>query len=182
MQPWTTRSRRTLLDLSPWLSVESRVVELPDGRVIEDWPWVESREFANVVAVTEDGLVPRVPADEVRGRGDHARAGRRVPRARRGPARSREARAARGDGVRGARVDAARAVRRRRQPRLRCRASLSSRAARGRSPSRIADDLEEQELLLLTRDEVETALVAGELEVLSWAAAMALALVALDRG
>ena len=45
----------------------------------------------------------------------------------------------------------------------------------------IADDLEEQELLMLTREEVVTALVAGELEVLSWAAALALALVALDR-
>ena len=45
MKPWTTRSRRTLLDLSPWLSVEEHVVELPDGRVIEDWPWVESREL-----------------------------------------------------------------------------------------------------------------------------------------
>ena len=56
MKPWTTRSRRTLLDLGPWLSVEEHVVELPDGRVIEDWPWVESREFANVVAVTERGL------------------------------------------------------------------------------------------------------------------------------
>ena len=44
-----------------------------------------------------------------------------------------------------------------------------------------ADDLEEQELVLLTREEVEEALVSGELEVLSWAAALALALVALDR-
>ncbi len=34
---------------------------------------------------------------------------------------------------------------------------------------------------MLTREEVVTALVAGELEVLSWAAALALALVALDR-
>ena len=56
MKPWTTRSRRTLLDLGPWLAVEEHDVELPDGRVIEDWPWVESREFANVVAVTEGGL------------------------------------------------------------------------------------------------------------------------------
>ena len=44
-----------------------------------------------------------------------------------------------------------------------------------------ADDLEEQELVLLTREEVEEALLAGGLEVLSWAAALALALVALDR-
>jgi hypothetical protein len=44
-----------------------------------------------------------------------------------------------------------------------------------------ADDLEEQELVLLTREEVEESLLAGGLEVLSWAAALALALVALDR-
>ncbi len=31
-----------LLDLSPWVSVETHVVELPDGRVIDDWPWLES--------------------------------------------------------------------------------------------------------------------------------------------
>ena len=55
-QPWRTRSRRTLLDLHPWLSVERHVVELPDGRVIEDWPWVVGREYVNVLAVNEDGL------------------------------------------------------------------------------------------------------------------------------
>ena len=55
MRPWKTRSRRTLLDMSPWLSVASHVVELPDGQLIEDWPWLEGREFVNVVAVTETG-------------------------------------------------------------------------------------------------------------------------------
>jgi ADP-ribose pyrophosphatase len=39
-----------------------------------------------------------------------------------------------------------------------------------------ADDLEEQELLLLTRAQVEEALKAGEFKVLGWAAAVALAL------
>ena len=39
-----------------------------------------------------------------------------------------------------------------------------------------ADDLEEQELLLLSRAEVEAALKAGEFKVMSWATAMALAL------
>ena len=43
-----------------------------------------------------------------------------------------------------------------------------------------ADDLEEQELLLLSRDEVEAALAAGEIEVLSWVTVVALALRALD--
>ena len=55
MRTWKTLSRRILLDRSPWVSVESHVVGLPDGRVIEDWPWLECREFVNVVAVTEAG-------------------------------------------------------------------------------------------------------------------------------
>jgi ADP-ribose pyrophosphatase len=41
---------------------------------------------------------------------------------------------------------------------------------------RNADDLEEQELILLTRAELETALARGEFKVLAWAAAVALAL------
>ena len=31
MRPWRTRSRRMLLDRSPWISVESHVVELKNG-------------------------------------------------------------------------------------------------------------------------------------------------------
>jgi ADP-ribose pyrophosphatase len=43
-----------------------------------------------------------------------------------------------------------------------------------------ADDLEEQEVLHLSRAEVETALAAGQFKVLPWAAAVALALRHLD--
>ena len=56
---------------------------------------------------------------------------------------------------------------------------LAQRARKVAEPA--ADDLEEQELLTLTRDEVEAALLAGGFGVLSWAAVVALALVALDR-
>jgi ADP-ribose pyrophosphatase len=42
-----------------------------------------------------------------------------------------------------------------------------------------ADDLEEQELLLLSQSEMERALLAGEFKVLPWAACVALALQAL---
>jgi ADP-ribose pyrophosphatase len=40
----------------------------------------------------------------------------------------------------------------------------------------IADDLEEQELLLLSRAELETALANGEFKVMPWTMAVALAL------
>jgi len=39
-----------------------------------------------------------------------------------------------------------------------------------------ADDLEEQELVLLTRPELETALARAEFKVLAWAATIALAI------
>ena len=180
MKPWTTRSRRTLLDLSPWLSVEERVVELPDGRVIEDWPWVESREFANVVAITERGLflLFRQTKYAVRGTTLGPVGGYLDPGEAPLAAAHRELLEETGyeaaewtslgryvvDGNRGCGVG---------------HLYLARGARKVAEPN--ADDLEEQELVLLTREEVEEALVVGGLEVLSWAATLALALVALDR-
>jgi ADP-ribose pyrophosphatase len=180
MAPWRTRSRRTIVDLSPWLSVESRVVELPDGRVIDNWPWVESREFANVVAVTEDGLflVFRQTKYAVEGTTLGPVGGYLDPGEEPLTAAKRELLEETGheaaewtslgryvvDGNRGCGVG---------------HLYLARGARKVAEPN--ADDLEEQELLVLTRADVETALVAGELEVLSWAATMALALVVLDR-
>ena len=181
MDPWRTRSRRTLVDLSPWLSVEARTVELPDGRVIDDWPWVESREFANVVAVTEDGLflVFRQTKYAVDGSTLGPVGGYLEPGEDPLETAKRELREETGydarewrslgryavDGNRGCGVG---------------HLFLAQSASKVAEPN--ADDLEEQELLLLTRAEVEEALLAGGLGVLSWAAVVALALVALNRG
>jgi len=58
MQVWKTRSKTALLSFGKWMTVESHVVELPDGRVIEDWPWVITPDFASIVAFTpQDQLV-----------------------------------------------------------------------------------------------------------------------------
>lgn len=54
MKPWKTKTRRTILDQRPWLLVENHTVELPDGRLISDWPWIITPDYVNVVAVTED--------------------------------------------------------------------------------------------------------------------------------
>jgi hypothetical protein len=42
-----------------------------------------------------------------------------------------------------------------------------------------SDDLEEQELVLLSRDDVSKALMAGEFKVLSWTTVIALTLLRL---
>jgi ADP-ribose pyrophosphatase len=181
MEPWRTRSRRTVLDLSPWLSVEERSVELPDGRVIDEWPWIESREFANVVAVTETGLflVFRQTKYAVDGATLGPVGGYLEPGEEPLETARRELREETGydapewtslgryavDGNRGCGIG---------------HLYLARGARKLGEPG--ADDLEEQELLTLTREEVEEALLAGGFGVLSWAAVIALALVALDRG
>lgn len=55
IRPWKTLARRTLLRRPPWLEIGEEDVELPDGRVIENFNWIATREFAMVVPLTDDG-------------------------------------------------------------------------------------------------------------------------------
>jgi ADP-ribose pyrophosphatase len=55
MKPWKTKTRRTILNEPPWLAVERHSVELPDGRLLENWQWIITPDYINVVAVTETG-------------------------------------------------------------------------------------------------------------------------------
>ena len=51
-RPWKVLARRVLLSRPPWIEVGDERVELPDGRVVEDYPWIRTRDFAIVVAIT----------------------------------------------------------------------------------------------------------------------------------
>jgi ADP-ribose pyrophosphatase len=55
--PWEVLSSRQLLDLSPWLTVTTQEVRLPNGTVLPDYVLAASREFSMVVAVTPDERV-----------------------------------------------------------------------------------------------------------------------------
>ncbi|MDX1522589.1 MAG: NUDIX hydrolase, partial [Anaerolineae bacterium] len=48
-------ARRKILDCGDFLVVESHEIELPNGQVIPDWPWVLTPDYINVVAVTGRG-------------------------------------------------------------------------------------------------------------------------------
>lgn len=179
MKPWKTLSRRTVLDFSRFLRVEAHAVELPDGRVIPNWGWVITPDYTNVVAVTREGrflcfrqmkyaVGPTLAA--VGGYlepGEDPLAGaQRELREETGYAA--EAWTALGryavDGNRGAGT-----------------ANLFLATGAYFASDVASDDLEAQDLLLLSRAEVESALRAGEFKVLPWATAVALALLALDR-
>jgi ADP-ribose pyrophosphatase len=180
MQPWQTLARRQVLQAGDgrFLSVEYHTVQLPNGRVIEEWPWLDTPSFVNVVAETEDGrfLCFRQSKYAAQGitlaiPGGYLEAGEE-PLA----AVQRELLEETGyragewiflgryavDGNRGNGF-----------------AHLFlARGARYEQPIN-ADDLEEQELLLLTRAELTEAVAAGEFKVMPWVANVAMALLRL---
>jgi ADP-ribose pyrophosphatase len=175
MKPWKTKSRQIVFEQRPWLQVEYHTVELPDGRLIPDWPWIITPDYVNVVAVTEDerflcfrqvkygieGTTLGIVGGFVEEGEEPFQAAQRELREETGyestdwiPLGSY-------------RVDPNRGV---------AMGHLYlARQARYVTP-RNADDLEEQELILLARPELESALAAGEFKVLAWAAAIAFAL------
>ncbi|MGR3759132.1 NUDIX hydrolase [Roseobacteraceae bacterium NS-SX3] len=57
MKPWKTLSRKTVFDAAPYVQVAVETVELPDGRVVEDFYQIEARDFALIVPVMEDGRI-----------------------------------------------------------------------------------------------------------------------------
>ena len=175
MQRWKTLSRQVILNHSKWLVVENHTVQLPDGRVIPDWCWVIMPDYVNVAAVTEDGryLCFRQTKYTIPGTSLAAIGGYLEPGEDPLAAAQRELREETGYIA----------------PEW---TSLGTYAVGGSHSSEIAhlflargahkvtepasDDLEEQQLLLLSRQEVEDGLRAGEFKVLAWATIMALAL------
>lgn len=175
MKAWKTRSRQTVLDQRPWLVVENHTVELPDGRLIPDWPWIITPDYVNVVAVTEEELflcfrqvkygLQGTTLGIVGGFIEDGEAPMNA--ARRELLEETGYEAADWTPLGSYRVDPNRGIA--------VGHLYLARQARYVTP-RNADDLEEQELILLTRAELETALARAEFKVLAWAATIALAL------
>ncbi len=175
MQDWKTLSRRVILDYSQFLKVEEHAVELPDGLVIEDWPWVITPDFVNVMVETEAGLfvcfrqtkyglegTSLAPVGGYLDPGEDPLLG-----AQRELLEETGYEAPEWLELGQYRVDPSRGA-------GTGFFFLARRAKQVMAPD--ADDLEEQELLLLTRLEMEAALSARSFKALAWAAIVALAL------
>lgn len=181
MEVWKTVARTPAFRSGNgrFLQVEHHTVQLPDGRIIEEWPWVITPDFVNIVAVTPAGefLCFRQTKYAAAGVSLALIGGYLEPGEDPLVAGQRELLEETGyqatawtplghyavDGNRG------------------CGTAhfYLARNATWVQPIH-ADDLEEQTLIRLTRQEITTALQQGEFKVLPWSAAVALALLALD--
>ncbi len=175
MKPWKTKSRQTILEQRPWLVVEHHTVELPDGRQIPEWPWIITPDYVNVVAVTESGdfICFRQVKYGLEGTtlaivGGFMEEGE-------DPLMSAKRELLEETGYESTDwiplgsycVDPNRGI---------AMGNLFLAWNAHYVQPRTADDLEEQEIIFLTRAEVESALAGGEFKVLAWAAAVAFAL------
>lgn len=175
MKPWKTLSRTTILDHSKWLKVEDHSIELPDGTVIDNWCWIISPDYVNVVVQNDDGdfLCFRQTKYAARGVTFAPVGGYLDPGEDPLTCAKRELREEMGcearewislgrfpcDGNHGNGM-----------------ANLFLAKGAHTVGEVIADDLEEQEIITLSRNELMNAVVHGEFKVLSWSTAVALAL------
>ena len=175
MQAWKTLSRRLVFEQPPWLSVEYHEVELPNGRIIPDWTWIKTPDYINVVVETETGKYLcfsqrkyAVQEPMLALVGGYIEAGeapletaRRELREETGYISDEWIKL--GEFI----VD----------PNRGTATGHLFLARRARQVTNIqSDDLEEQEMLFFSRDELENALLTGKFKILAWAAAVSLAL------
>jgi 8-oxo-dGTP pyrophosphatase MutT (NUDIX family) len=181
MQRWKTLSRRTVLDYGKFLTVEEHKVRLSDGRVIEQWPWVITPDYVNILAITEEDefLCFRQTKYAIDGLslapvGGYLESGEEpLEAAQRELLEETGYQAATWTPLGSYVVDANRGAG--------TGHMFIAHGARKVDEAH-ADDLEKQELLHLTRSEVEEALATGQFKVLPWAALVALALCQMNRG
>ena len=175
LRVWETVSRKTILNYSKFLTVESHTVKLPDGEIIHDWAWLIIPSAAIVLAVTDDNkfLCFRQTKYALEGTSLAPVGGMLEPNETPFDAAKRELLEEMGyeasDWVNlGSHIlDPNRGI-------ATMHLFLALNAKRVAEPN--SDDLEDQELLLLSRNEIENALQAGEFKILAWSAVVAMSL------
>lgn len=181
MTAWKTLNRRLVFDQPPRLKVEYHEVELPNGRIIPDWTWIKIPDYVNVVVQTEDsmflcfrqlkyavdGLMLALVGGYIEPGETPLAAAQRELREETGYIS--EDWQSLGDYV----VDPNRGI----------AIGHLYLARRAQQVTAIdSDDLEEQEMVFLSRNDLESALLKGEFKILSWATAVSFALLRIPEG
>jgi ADP-ribose pyrophosphatase len=180
MRPWKTLKKTTILEFNKFLRVEQHAIELPDGKIIEDWPWIISPDYVLVLPVTVRNTILLFHQTKYAVDGtSFAPIGGYLERGE----------------------NALAAARRELREEMGCEAlewiSLGSFPVNGnhgggnghlfialethKVGEPIIDDLEEMETVELTVEEVEQKLFLGEVKVQGWVAVVALGLLYLKR-
>jgi len=175
LRGWETLSRQVILNHNKFLQVENRVVKTPDGLVIPDWGWVIIPDAVNVVAVTQEGqfLCLRqkryaFPEPSLAPVGGFIEQGEEpLAAAKRELLEEMGYESQQWINLGSYVIDPNRGVATLYQ-------YLALNAKRVAEPD--SGDLEDQELLFLSRAEIEKALKANEFKIISWAAAVSFAL------
>jgi ADP-ribose pyrophosphatase len=175
LRVWETVSRKTILKHSKFLTVESHTVKLPDGGIIPDWAWLIIPSAAIVLALTADHkfLCFRQTKYAVEGTSLAPVGGMLEPNETPIEAAKRELleemgfEASEWINLGSHILDPNRGI-------ATMHLFLALNAKQVAEPN--SDDLEDQELLFLSRNEIENALKAGEFKILAWSAVVAMSL------
>ena len=175
LRPWKTLSKRPVLDFNKFLRVESHTIKLPDGSIIDDWAWVISPDAVIVLACDENGYflcfrqtkyavdgTSLAPVGGMLGKDEDP-----LVAAKRELLEETGYEANKWVNLGSFVLEPNRGVET-------VHLFLALGAQKVSHPE--SDDLEDQELLLLSKEELKSALHKGEFKVLSWTAVVAMAL------
>ena len=175
LRTWETLSKKTILQHNKFLTVESHTIKLPDGQIIPDWAWIIVPDAAIVLAAREDGkfLCFRQTKYAVAGTTLAPVGGMLEPGEAPLEAAKRELleemgyESSKWVNLGSHILDPNRGM-------ATMHLFLALDAKRVAEPN--SDDLEDQELLLLSQSELENALKAGEFKIMPWSAVVAMSL------
>ncbi len=174
LELWKTLSRKTVFHHSKFLTVENHIVELPDGQTIPDWAWIITPDAALVLAETNDDKylcfhqTKYVVGTTLAPIGGHVEPGEDpMIAAKRELLEETGYQATEWIHLGSYIVGPNRGIAKR-------HLYFARNATKTTLPHN--DDLEEQQLLLLDRTELEAALMNGKFKIVSWVSLIALSL------